>query len=92
MKYILLTIIILAALLIDYKIEKFSGGSGALLQLYAKGPQDLYLTKDAEKHMFYYMHPYREFIWNNPTRLYRYPFRYNPFLYHNYVYPFYLPY
>jgi hypothetical protein len=47
---------------------------GALTQLFAKGPQDSYLT---ETNGYYYPYmPYpRQMIWNNPTRLqYGYPF------------------
>lgn len=50
--------------------------NGALIQLMAKGPQDTYLTGDAEKWMRYY-YPYSygftNFVWNNPTRYPYYP-------------------
>jgi hypothetical protein len=50
-------------------LEKFSS-QGALTQLYAKGPQDLYLSGDAWKHLYWqYPFGYPNFIWNNPTRL-----------------------
>ena len=61
-------------------IEGFS--TGALIQLMAKGPQDRYLSADAEKYIYYPFHG--EFLWNNSTRLkglyypyYTYQPRYN---------------
>lgn len=68
--------------LIFYKPETFAS-SGALLQLVAKGPQDLYMTGDAGKYMNYY-YPYGYYphsIWNNPTRMH-YP-QYYPSFYPN---------
>lgn len=56
--------------------EKFAG---ALTQLYAKGPQDRYLTVGTEK----YVPPeltFNEMYWNMPTRL-AYPYGYYPFYY-----------
>lgn len=39
-----------------------------------------------------YYYPYGEFLWNNPTRLYNYPYYY-PYLYwYPYSYPYYYPY
>lgn len=72
--------------------EHFSG-SGALVQLYSKGPQDLYLSDDSRKYIFYPRYPYVESVWNNPTRYvpdYN-PYRYMMYVppYRNYVYPFY---
>lgn len=53
------------------KIENFSS-MGALTQLYAKGPQDTYLTNNDYVH---YPPPYLpHFLWNNPTRLYYRPY------------------
>lgn len=56
-------------------------GSGALVQLWANKPY--YIP---------YPYPYREAVWNNPTRFrygypywYPYTFRYS---YHDYVFPF----
>lgn len=76
-------------------IEGFA--SGSLIQLTAKGPQDTYLTSDAEKYMRYYYGPYyNEFIWNNGTRIPRYNYGYYPLFpytnYYNYYNPYYSPY
>lgn len=59
-------------------VEPFGG---ALLQLVAKGPQDSYLTTDTDKYVPEYYLPYREFIWNNPTRI---PYNWYPY----YLWPF----
>jgi len=65
-KHIVLIIILLISLYyLHDNIEGF--GSGALVQLMAKGPQDRYLTADAEKYLWY--QPNNEFIWNNGTRM-----------------------
>jgi hypothetical protein len=62
------------------KKENFMGG-GALIQLHAKGNQDLYLTPENwlwEQSFFENWgrwYPPREFIWNNSTRVSRdYPY------------------
>ena len=55
----------------DVKIEDFGGG--ALTQLYAKGPQDTYLSEDAYKYLYFFHPPLVEYIWNNPTRINNYP-------------------
>lgn len=72
-----ITVIILIILIIlllkknNKSLENF-GGYGALTQLYAKGPQDTYLTNND---YVYYPPPYMpHFIWNNPTRLYYRPY------------------
>jgi hypothetical protein len=44
---------------------------GTLTQLMAKGPQDVHLSKDAEKWVnIQYPYGYYNFVWNNPTRLF----------------------
>lgn len=52
------------------KNEKYTG---ALMQLYAKGPQDYYLTGD-RYYRSYPSYPYysrlNRFLWNQPTRFY----------------------
>lgn len=72
-------------------VEGFS--SGALIQLVAKGPQDTYLSGDAEKYIRYYYGPhYSEFIWNNGTRIPRYNYNYySLFPFMNYYNPYYSP-
>ncbi len=71
----LLFILFAVFLLLDCgrKTDKFSD-IGALTQLYAKGPQDLYLTTDTEKYM-YPQYWGRYGPWNMQTRLdnYYYP-------------------
>lgn len=91
--FILFSIIII--LLIIDKKEDFSG---ALTQLYSKGPQDYYLIgDDAYKYYYWnyypynypYMYPYNYSLWNNPTRYkYRYyrPYRTIPSRYYTYYY------
>lgn len=84
--FVLFIIIILVYLFRD-RIDTFSAGT--LTQLYAKGPQDLYLTGgDTYKYIPPYFTGF-EWIWNNPTRLssayyplygiYPYYFRYIPY-------------
>lgn len=70
-----------------FSIENFGGG--ALTQLYAKGPQDLYLTTNAEKYIPEYLggyyNPYNYFRWNVPTRFNRYYYPlFGMFPYHMY--------
>jgi hypothetical protein len=71
--YIVIFIIIVLLLIFLYvHKENFSG---ALLQLYAKGPQDYYLTGDGDTFPYYYpvynpyYYPYYVYpsIWNQPT-------------------------
>lgn len=63
----LLFIIVLAVVLFTSSDKKEGYNQGALIQLFAKGPQDTYLTGDAWKYIppFYYNYwgP-----WNIPTR------------------------
>lgn len=66
-------ILILLLVIICWRINK-ENFAGALTQLYAKGPQDLYLTGNVEK----YIPPFlvdNGFMWNQPTRL-AYPYYY----------------
>lgn len=88
---IVLILVIYCVLYKMYLNEQFTGG---LLQLYAKGPEDAYLTYNTEKYipeyrMSYYW-PYHESVFNNPTRMnyYYYPLHGN---YPNdyYIYPYY---
>ena len=73
-------IIILIILIILYALyDKNENYAGALIQLYAKGPQDAYLTDD--KYMYYPYNPIyplsgyygygwrrSPFLWNEPTK------------------------
>jgi len=75
---LLILVIVLVYFVFNNKQESFSQ-LGALQQLYAKGPQDFYLTTDNEKYMLpvYYggwgwRSPYRYGVWNQPTRLSKY--------------------
>lgn len=75
---IIIIILILAIAYYYYKYEKFSS-LGALTQLYAKGPQDLYLTSDTEKYVpelwggwFGFNYPPVYSPWNYPTRIDKY--------------------
>lgn len=58
---IVLLILLFMSMMMNYKCELFAG---ALTQLYAKGPQDIYLTG--------YDHIYPTLFWNIPTRMYNY--------------------
>ena len=95
MEIILIIILIAIVAIIINKCRKNSlvnseqFGVGALTQLYAKGPEDVYLTSGIEQYIYPYMSP---FFWNQPTRFSRnVPY----YLYlDDYVrsYPFYYPY
>lgn len=71
--------------------------TGALTQLYAKGPQDLYLTINTRKYIppYWYWEGWRHYtplIWNNPTRFPRwFPplYTYLSDSYSYYPYPYY---
>ena len=80
----LISTIVVYILLQDMNPDKFSA-LGALTQLYAKGPQDMYLTPDSYGYNFYPYHysPYRYMMWNMPTRLNNYYYPRNGY------YPFY---
>ena len=85
MNYLLYGLIIFILIIIIYKLyQKYytveGYGGGALTQLYAKGPQDTYLTFDTEKYIPEYWWnypPFHYYKWNIPTR------------YNNYYYPLY---
>ena len=65
--WLIISIILLIIIIVFTKknIEGFS--TGAIIQLRAKGPQDRYLSADAEKYIY---SPFQgEFLWNNSTRL-----------------------
>jgi len=78
---ILLILILLVVLI--YLFNKKENYSGALIQLYSKGPQDYYLTGDYPYYYQYYypyIYGYRHrryypnsypYIWNMPTRFRR---------------------
>lgn len=63
---VIVVLVIIYLYLRNRNINKEHYGSGALLQLYAKGPQDRYLTADADKYIPYWFYP--SSVWNNPTR------------------------
>lgn len=71
---ILFIVIALLALLLISTRKKEKYNQGALIQLFAKGPQDTYLTGDAWKYIpwYYGSYPYysygRYWPWNIPTR------------------------
>lgn len=70
----ILLILALLILLVFLCIRK-ENFSGALTQLFAKGPQDTYMIgNDAYRYYFYPWYP--QFIWNNPTR---FTYYYNPY-------------
>jgi hypothetical protein len=80
--------LIVMVLLIRWLFYSDEGFYGAITQLRAKGPQDLYLTVDTEKYVYprrYYRYPYDEYIWNNPTR-YRQPYYFWDYTYHLFPY------
>lgn len=91
---ILITLYFIYIFNVNYKLEdkalKENFGGGALTQLYAKGPQDTYLTVNSEKYIPEYwwnQYPFFYHAWNIPTRSsqYYYPlygiFPNNYFLY-----------
>lgn len=65
---IIICVVLLIALgIFIYKNETFAG---AMVQMYAKGPEDHYLTTDTDQ----YIPPYfygSNWFWNAPTRLSR---------------------
>lgn len=71
--YCFIVVVVICILFLKNR-EKFAG---ALTQLYAKGPQDKYLTVGTEKYVPPEM-KISEMYWNNPTRL-AYPYGYYPF-------------
>lgn len=87
-------LVILIAIFVVYSITKSDvehySGTGALTQLHAKGPQDLYLTDDAKKYMYYDYYrsfPYVESVWNNPTKIGYNNNYYDRLRFFNYEYP-----
>ena len=72
MKLVIYIIIILIVIYLLFN-KKQENQSGALLQLYAKGPQDYYLTDDTFPYYYPiynpYYYPYYVYpsIWNQPT-------------------------
>jgi hypothetical protein len=77
MHYLVIITILLVVYLFLRNRNKEHYGSGALMQLYAKGPQDTYLTADAAKYIPYWYYPMS--LWNNPTRYgnsWYYPYMY----------------
>jgi hypothetical protein len=69
-RILLLLVLILVVL---YLINKRENYAGALTQLYAKGPQDYYLTGyPTYYNPYYYRYPYYyPYVWNMPTRINR---------------------
>lgn len=59
MLLLLVAIIVIVLLMVFIPKPIVEKQTGALLQLYAKGPQDTYLTDDAWKHMWWYTPYYR---------------------------------
>lgn len=76
----IIIIILVLSLIAPRRIDGF--GTGALVQLYAKGPQDLHLTDDNHVYPYPFYYP-----WNMPTRLPRYHNYYHNFSYPYYMYP-----
>ncbi len=77
---IILAILVAAIAWVMFEYDKSENYSqAALIQLFAKGPQDTYLTGDAWKYIppfYYYGWPY---AWNMPTRVrksWNIPYRY----------------
>jgi len=77
----LIVTVVIYFLIQDMNPDTFSA-MGALTQLYAKGPQDMYLTPDIYNYNYGYL-PYRHMMWNMPTRLNNYYYPRNGY------YPFY---
>lgn len=70
---IMIIIIVLIVLFCLYKKYESFGSSdgGALIQLYAKGPQDVYLTGNVEKYVpeyLYGLYPYGYYLNGEPER------------------------
>jgi hypothetical protein len=83
-----LIILFLLVVLYCYNTTNKEKFVGALQQLYAKGPQDMYLTTNTGKYV--YPH-FPHMIWNNPTRLKNYYPQLHHYFnnnYHNPRYPY----
>jgi len=84
--------IALIALYKKPKKESFATQGGALEQLYAKGPEDVYLTTNTEKYVpefWWGDNPYKYWTFNMPTRYSNYfqPL-YNVYPKHYYLQPY----
>lgn len=64
-----LLIIVVLAIILKKMMKKDKEYFGSMMQLTAKGPQDLHLTVNNEKYLYPYQ--YTNWVWNNPTRLRR---------------------
>lgn len=75
---IIVLLVILYVIYYNYTLtyQEMESFGGTLIQLVAKGPEDTYLSNDTHKYIPEFYYPYREFIWNNPVRLYKYPYPY----------------
>lgn len=67
--YLLILFLFMVFLILSINTKEGFAGQGALMQLYAKGPQDAYLTDSNYIYPWYY-NILPQFIWNNPTRYY----------------------
>jgi hypothetical protein len=85
---IIITIIIIAILIYINKKNENEKFSGALTQLYAKGPQDIYLTTDIEKYVPELWHRYPNYMWSNGNY---YPLFWNMPTRYGYYSPYYIP-
>lgn len=74
MVLVIILIIITISIIAYLNKNKIDTFAGALTQLYAKGPEDNYLTVGTEK----YVPPFPFMFWNMPTRL-QYPLYYIPY-------------
>lgn len=85
---IIILLVILYVIYYNYKLKCLTKENfgGALVQLITKGPQDTYLSDDALKYIPEFYYPYGEFIFNNPVRLYKYPYLYW-YPYPHYLFP-----
>lgn len=72
-RLIQIIIIIVVVLFIEHlfneKNKELFAGTGSLVQLYSKGPQDEYLMTDVEKYYLPYFMYFPRMIWNMPTRM-----------------------
>lgn len=81
---IIITVICLYVYNTYYVQENY--GEGALIQLVAKGPEDVYLTGGVQKYIPEYwngLYPRYQSFWNNSTRLSSYyypPYAITPYL------------
>ena len=72
----IIILLLIALCFIVYKlyfVENFS--NGALIQMYAKGPEDSYLTSNTDKYVPEYyigLLPWKYYLWNEPARFNKY--------------------